>query len=392
VDEPGPSDPWRLQPGLPGGFDDSGVKDPTVVSIDGEPHLYYSGFDGSAWRIGYGTFADDGSIEVRIDPAAEVPAPVLAGASRTFSAVGVESPALLETGDLLTFLFAGNDGLGLRVGKAIVDPARPDQMFAAQRRPTPGDTLSFETERGGIGAQVIELGQVTDEFFTSGHGVSSMTLDTDRGFLYVTSKLDDILYVVDVRDDGSGTFIDENALDIEEIVRVDSGSASAGFRGSALDPDSPLLYVTMREPDGVLVLDTSRLVDDALKNTSDEVAVATLPLPDLAEDAGVLTFASIGGNGLAHALDSLLLVAHFRGNALSVFDLSLGAWGEEIAWLPNIGEAPHLVRVSPDERWAVVANYLGDVNDDAVTSTLAIVDLDPESDRFLEVVTWLENF
>jgi hypothetical protein len=344
------------------------------------------------WRIGHGTFEDDGSIAVRFDQEDEVPIPILTEAPRTFSAAGVESPMLLETADFLTFLYAGTDGLALRVGKAIVHPARPDQMFADQRRPTPGDTLSFETERGGLGADVIELGQVTDEFFTSGHGVSSMTLDTDRGFLYVTSKLDDILYVVDVRDDGSGSFVDENALDLEEIVRVDSGSSSAGFRGAALDPDSPLLYVTMREPDGVLVLDTSRLVDDALKTTSDELAVATLPLPDLSDDAGVLTFASIGGNGIAHALDSLLLVAHFRGNGLSVFDLSLGAWGEEIAWLPDIGESPHLVRISPDERWAVVANYLGDVNDDAVSSTLAIIDLDPESDRFLEVVTWLANF
>ncbi len=393
VDEPGPEDPWRLDAGLPGGFDDSGVKDPVVVAIDGVPHLYYAGFDGSVWRIGHGTFEDDGSIEVRIDAASERPAPVLAEAARTFSAAGVESPALLSQDDLLvTFLYAGADGLALRVGQAIVDPVRPDEMFADQRRPTPDDTLSFETERGGLGAQVIELGQVTDDFFTTGHGVSSITLDTDRGFLYATSKLDDIVYVVDVRDDGSGTFVDENALDLEEIVRIDSGSASAGFRGAALAPDGPLLYVTMREPDGVLVLDTSRLVDDATKTTSDELAVAVLPLPDLDDDAGVPTFASIGGSGLAHAGESLLLVAHFRGNGLSVFDLSLGAWGEEIAWLPNIGETPHLVRVSPDGRWAVVANYLGDVNEEAVSSTLAIVDLDPESERYLEVVTWLANF
>jgi hypothetical protein len=39
----------------------------------------------------------------------------------------------------------------------------------------------------------------------------------------------------------------------------------------------------------------------------------------------------------------------------------------------------------------VVANYVGDVVEDAVSSTLAIIDLDPASERYLEVVAWLAN-
>src|SRR6185503_10887795 len=95
----------------------------------------------------------------------------------------------------------------------------------------------------------------------------------------------------------------------------------------------------------------------------EEVAVATLPLPDFAEDAGVDTLATFGGAGMA-LTGRLLLTTHFRGNGVSVLDRDLGAWGEEIAWIQDIGENPHVVRVSPDGRWAVVANYLGDVEDD----------------------------
>jgi hypothetical protein len=157
-----------------------------------------------------------------------------------------------------------------------------------------------------------------------------------------------------------------------------------------LAPEEHILYVTMRQPDGIVLLDTSRLVDDDVTEALSEVSVATLPLPSLTEDAGVDTVATIGGDGMALAGD-LLLVAHFRGNGLSVFDRRLGAWGEEIAWIQDIGENPHVVRISPDGRWAVVANYLGDVVEDAVSSTLAVVDLDPASERYLEVVAWLAN-
>ena len=39
--------------GEPGTWDDSGVKDAWVIADDSGEHLWYSGFDGDAWRIGY---------------------------------------------------------------------------------------------------------------------------------------------------------------------------------------------------------------------------------------------------------------------------------------------------------------------------------------------------
>ena len=86
-----------------------------------------------------------------------------------------------------------------------------------------------------------------------------------------------------------------------------------------------------------------------------------------------------------------LMATHFRGNALITFDLDMGAYGEEIGYLQHIGENPHLVELSPDGRYAVVANYVGDLINETAHSTLAIVDADPNSTTFLEVLTWIGN-
>ena len=86
-----------------------------------------------------------------------------------------------------------------------------------------------------------------------------------------------------------------------------------------------------------------------------------------------------------------LFVPHFRDNSVSVFDLDRGAYGELVAYLPSIGENPHLARVSPDGRHVVVASFLGEVDDGFVSSTLSVIDADPDSDTFLEVVTTLVN-
>ena len=68
-----------------------------------------------------------------------------------------------------------------------------------------------------------------------------------------------------------------------------------------------------------------------------------------------------------------------------------GAYGEQVAYLPYIGENPHVVRVSPDGRFAVVANFLGDVEEGVVSSTLTVIDADPDSATFGTVLTTLVN-
>lgn len=393
--EPGLDKEWRFGTGVPGSFDDSAVSDPQVVEIDGQTHLYYAGFDGSSWHLGHALVQADGTIERRLDPVTDLSVASMNGQAGTFSAIGVDSPTLLEVlpDGGLTMLYAGRDVLARRLGLANAPALTLDALYANQRFPTAGDTISFDTSRGGSGVQVMELAQSTQWFVTTGFGMSSMALDSDRGMLFVPSKLTDDIYVFDVRDDSTGTFRDANAMDLETMVRVESGLTSTGYRDAIISRTRGLLYLTQRAPDGLVIIDLDKVVDDDTKAPTDLAAVAVLPLPDLGEDLGARTVAPIGGAGMALTDDErFLLITHFRQNALSVFDLDRGAWGEEIAWIPNIGENPHLVRMSPDQRYALVANYVGSVDPDNITSaSLAVVDVDPASPDYLTVVAWLVN-
>lgn len=389
---PGDFDPWRFGTGAPSSFDDSGVRDPLVVTIDGERRLYYSGFDGAQWHLGYAVDDGTGTFERRIGVDG-LGLPALSGLPLAFSAQGVSSPVLWSTeGERYTMLFAGFDGFADRLGRATLDPAWPDAVYYDGRRPTAGDTLGFTTTRGGGGVSVIELGQTVDAFATDGVGFSSVTHDPDRGFLYVTSKLNPGITVIDIRDDSAGDFVDANYLDIETVIRPLGASAAMGFTSTQIVSDRGLLYATARTPDGLWVFDLDDVVDDDTKDDLYAAELAVLPLPDLGEDAGQRTAAFIGGAGMALSDDGdTLFVTHFRDNSLFAFDLDRGPFGESIGYVPFLGENPHVVRVAPDGRTAVVANYVGDVRDRFATSTLVIVDIDPESPTYLEPLTWIGN-
>lgn len=388
----GEFDPWQFATGTPGSFDDSGVKDPLVLTIDGVRRLYYAGFDGSAWHLGYAEDAGDGTFERRIG-VDELSLPAMTALSGTFSGLGVQSPVLWRTdSDRYDMLYAGNDDFALRLGAAMLDPSTPEAIFPDGRQPTSGDTLTFETTRGGGGVSVIELGQSVDAFTTDGVGVASATLDEARGMLYVTSKLNAGIIVIDVRDDSSGSFVDANYLDIETVVRPLGASAGMGFTQTHLSSSRGLLFATARSPDGLWVFDIDDIVDDDTKDDLYAAEVAVLPLPDMGEDAGERTAAFIGGAGMALTADErTLLVTHFRDNSLLAFDLDMGAFGELVGYAPYLGENPHVVRIAPDGLTAVVANYVGDVSGEFASSTLVVIDLDPSSPTYLEPLTWIGN-
>ncbi len=401
---PGEFDPWQFAAGIAGSFDDSGVKDPLVLSIEGERHLFYSGFDGDRWSMGHAVsqggdwvrrVGDTGAAEAGEEEQSLV---AHAGLPNTFSAQGVESPVLLGrvddgAGERLELLYAGFDGFALRLGRARTWSFEPDVVFADQRRPTTGDQLTFRTSRGGDGVSVIELSQDVDAFITDGIGMSAMELDPDRGMLYTASKLSSGIFAIDVRDDSAGTFRDDNVFDLEAVMRPQGGSAAMGFRGLQVVPERGLLYATATNPDGLWVFDLDRLVDDDVKQDVYGQAVAVLPLPNASDDAGERSQSNAGGSGMALAgpNQELLLVTHFRDNSLFVYDLTRGDVGEEVAYLPFLGENPHVVRVAPDGLTAVVANYTGDVVDGLASSTLVVIDLDPTSDTYLEPLTWIVN-
>ncbi|MEZ4319050.1 MAG: hypothetical protein R3F61_16160 [Myxococcota bacterium] len=392
---------YQLGTGVPGSIDDSGAKDPMVVKrADGKAVMYYSGFDGAAWHLAFAERADDGTWVRRVDPTTDETLPAMSAIARTFSAGGVEGPVARLRGDgTFEIWYAGSDfasGGTKRLGRAI---GRGRNAFAVQRRPTYGDTLALETQRGDDVVSVIELAQNVEAFLTTGVGTTDLILDEERGFLYVPSKLSNLLYVVDIRDDSRIDAVDFNAMDLEGLIRLPTISANNGFRGGALSASSDRLYLTTRNPESVLVIDLESLIDNGVKEVSEIGTVGSLPVQDTFSDAGVPSVASIGGGHPALATvangagtDELLLMPHFRDNSVSVFDLGIGAYGTEIAYLPYLGENPHVVRVSPDGRWAVVANYLGDVDDDEQSSsTLAVIDLDPASPTWLQATNWIVN-
>lgn len=386
---PGAVNPWQLGEGPPGGFDDSGVRDPMVFVEDGVTQMYYAGFDGLIWQIGHAV-RRQGQWVRRTAATTEQAIASMPAQPGTFFALGADNPVLQLTGDdEPTLWFSGTDGQIPRLGRAI---PRGEVVFPAQRFPTPFDQFTFQVIPGGPAERDIRLNQVVHDFATTGTGMSGMTLDPERGFLYVASKLANFLYVIDVRDDTSGTLDDANFRDIETLLVIEADNTPLGFRDVLVDPVRDRLYATSRDPEGVMVFNLDDIVDNDRKEVTRGAAEAVLPMLDLAEDAGVPTLAQIGGNGMALHDNRFLLVTHHRNNALWVYDLELGSHGELVARIPHIGENPHLVRISPDGRFAVVANYLGDVDsEDTVSSTLAVVDLDPSSESFLEVVTWLVN-
>jgi DNA-binding beta-propeller fold protein YncE len=407
--DPGLDNPWHLGPGAAGEFDDSGVRDPAVYRDGDTTHLWYSGYDGDSWAIGHATRAvEDPEWRRSKHPVTGENQPNLFGVSRTFSAHGALSPVLLVDGGgddpvSVEALYAGFDGAKYRVGAATGDLTR---LFPTFTFPTAGDRLVFSTFRGDSTGGVVELEQNIDGFYVSGQGTSQIRLDEARGFLYVaakrTNRPSNFIYVVDVRDDSVTGYQDSNYLDIESILQVSQTIYSSGFRDVVAVPGTDRLYATGHVPEGVTVFDLSSLVDDAQKDVIPDAAVASLPLlrvssrtpirPYQDEDAGADTLARFNGAGMALSPSSdLLFVTSFRENALVVYDLELGPWGEEIRRITGLGENPHLVRLTPDGRYAVVANYLGDVEDGVVHSTLAVVDIDPTSDTFLDVVTRIKN-
>lgn len=397
--ELGASRDWLFGEGLATEFDDSGVRDPQVFTVGETTHMVYRGYDGTDSRLGHAVLSGDTWTRA-VHPLTGQSVPALLPVSRTFSAGGVGRPVLLsETDGNVSFAYAGSDGASWRIGRAV---GTPDHLFGAHRFPTSGDTLVFTTTRGGAGRNFIELAQATASFTTSGAGATNARIDEERGFLYIPTNASPHLLVVDIRDDSGAGFSDGNVNDLEAVVRYTSTTGARGFRDAVPRPGTDLLYATATEPDGVMVFDLSDVQDDSDKQVYDRSMLWSFPLarapqasperPVQDEDEGEQTFSRVTGAGMAMSPDgSQLLVTHARGNRLYVYDLSLGAYGEEIRAIEGVGEYPHVVRFSPDGRHAVVANYIGEIGDAGVSSTLAVVDLDPNSPTWLQVVTRITN-
>ena len=190
---------------------------------------------------------------------------------------------LLQNDDVTRLWYGGTDGIAFRIGEGLLSD---NTLVPTQNRPTLGDAIEFVTDYGGDVNQVIELAQTIDGFNTSGVGAVSTTLDAERGFLYVTSKLTDYVYVIDIRDDSTAGFSDSNYMDVEALLLVTSISGSIGFRDIIVDPNEDRLFLSGRMPDAVVVLDISTLEDNNLKETYTDFQIDALPTKGSFEDMG----------------------------------------------------------------------------------------------------------
>jgi DNA-binding beta-propeller fold protein YncE len=107
----------------------------------------------------------------------------------------------------------------------------------------------------------------------------------------------------------------------------------------------------------------------------------------------VFTLTDVGpSNMVMHPDQRRLFVANYNGNSVSVFDLELGTWGQQVGEVNLVGEGPAGMTLTPDGTHLVVANLAGEITDSGLAqSTLAIIDVDEASQTYLEVRTWVTN-
>ena len=386
----GEEDAWLFEAASPGTWEDSGVRDPFVFSDGETTHAMYAGFDGETWRLGYAT-VDEGLEFTRTTDSDGENRAVLSGQSGLFDYDGARRPTAGWDGEGWVVHYHGLDDALFRSGVArgrTLDVLYKDALWA-----TAGDTLTFYSVYGDEDAVAISLDTDVDGYEITTRAMTSMHLDTERGFLLVSSKLLSYIVVIDVRDDTTTGVPDTNYLDIEAILTIETSTGGAGFRGLTTVPGQPYLYALNDSPEGVYLFDLDLVEDDKTGDVVRDAFVGYLVSDRALErDAALDTVTSAGPTGMAATPDgSHLLVANFNANSVAAYDLRMGAYGEWVGEADLLGENPYLVRMSPDGRYAVVAMYVGEVETARVNSTLAVIDMDPESDRFMEVLTWIGN-
>ncbi|MCD6335522.1 MAG: Ig-like domain-containing protein, partial [Candidatus Latescibacteria bacterium] len=101
-----------LKVGVAGSWDDAGVSSPSVLHDGTGYHMWYSGYDGTTMRIGYATSSDGLLWNKHASPVLDVEA------SGAWDAEGVSSPTVLIDGTGYALFYTGSDGAHQRIGYA----------------------------------------------------------------------------------------------------------------------------------------------------------------------------------------------------------------------------------------------------------------------------------
>jgi predicted GH43/DUF377 family glycosyl hydrolase len=380
--------------GEPGAWDDSGVKDAWVITgVDGD-HLWYSGFDGDNWRIGYAfREANEAAFSRSMFFDSGDGRPVLDYEGGPFHRSDVTRPVVTETETGFSMTYGGWTNDTVRVGRAF--GFAPDRFNRTPNTPRVGDTLTFSTERGDEDIEAIPLDGYSDGHQTTGIGLTALHLDPERGFLYAVSKLYAGIFVIDVRDDTDATagFFDKNYLDVEAVIMLNTTSWATGFRQIITIPESDTLYALVDSPASVVAIDLSDIVDDEYPDYVTDPATGYLAAPrGLERDLGADSMSSVGpGQMLLHPDGRRLFVSNFNRNSITTFDLSMGPYGMPISDTPNVGENPYAMTFTPDGRQMVFGNYTGVLDKNVSHASLGVLDIDEDSSNYLEVLTWIVN-
>ena len=387
----GPSDEWLFAPGPPGSFDDSAVRHPELVVVDGEEHLYYAGFDGDFWRIGHASReAGSGADFERTLGRDGDERPVLEGIVGNFDANDAYRPLVRHDGELFEVVYTGRDGGIERVGRAFGSSA--DRLYRDPDQPTLGDTAVFTTLAGDDnGDGDISLERTVEGLTAEGLAASALHIDDARGFLYVSSKLLNYIYVIDIRDDSTEDWIDANYLDLEAVLSANTDVGAQAFRGMLAPAGSNWLYALNTQPESVMLFDLDQVTDDDRANLFPDAVDGYIPAPRAIErDQGLESMTALGPAQLVVVGDRMY-VSNFNANSVGVYDLRLGLFGSLVAEIDLLGENPHALAVSPDGRTLAVGNYVGELIDNRVSSTVVFIDIDPESPTEHQVIARVVN-
>ena len=382
------SEPW-FELGRPGNWDDSGVRDAKLQVESDRYRLWYSGFDGEQWQIGSATIDIDLASAGADDWERTDTSSIDTG---WFHLKGARYPLPAYSEESMQwFVYYGGlaDGVS-RVGHAI--GSTPSAMRPVYRYPTLGDQISFETTKGDSEGNTIPLETSVTDTTTFGIGLTDLSVDEERGFLYASSKLMPHIAVIDIRDDSQGDFVDRNYMDEEARIVLPTSMGSAGFRQVLPHPNGNDLLAIGDSPEAVFIIDMSEVEDDATTDRIFDIQSDWLPLPVGGEgDVGERTRTSMGpGTMLIDETHNRLFVSNFNANSVTVFDLSIGS-GVQVAELQSMGENPYAMVLTPDGNHLVVSNYTGDLVDDVSHSTLSIFDVNPASDTSYTLQTQVVN-
>ncbi len=405
-----------LTPGGAGAWDDAFVGQPTVVwdEAAGQWRLWYLGSDGSRFRIGY-AWSDDGRAWTRYTED-DVSVPVFDGDGLAFAGDDALHPhvALLDDDEGFELWFEGRtDGVS-RVGRLR---STDGVDWSPLTNPTTaGDTFTFTTTAGDDDpSSAIELGddrhnpEFVDGVPVHGAGASEMILSPDGRLGLVANKRAGNLLVLDLYDDSTDDWTDANYGGIEAVLSIDQAHGMVGLRDLEFDSRGRLWalmapMIQAGSPDenlrfgaeGLIRLNWDLVIAEERAEgefITEDVVETFLPAArGQEEDQGYETEVSVGPSAMTLSADaSRAYVVNFNDNSLYVYDLDAGARGAVVAIVDTLDENPWEVALTPDERWAYVANYYGVGEAPVQHSTIQVVDVDESSPTFGRVLTRLTN-